>query len=346
MWGGEWAIEENEMRTRARKIPVVARILLILLAVLILAVGGLAVYQSAATASDRQKFPPPGQLVDVGGYRMHIYCIGEGSPTVILDALFPGTVSNWGWVQPAVAGATRVCAYDRAGLGWSDSGSEPRTAQQAARELHTLLTNAQIPGPYILVGHSLGGLSVQMYASMYPDQVAGMVLVEGTNPDSWVRRGQPEGVGADRNMLAMTPFLSRLGFFRLGLIRFFSSDPDLPERQREELQAFFDTAKFWDAVVAVDNSFSQSLEEVRQAGNLGNIPLAIVLGSKGDGSIPELQELFKQQAELSTNSLTRMVAGATHASLTNNKTHAAETSVAILLVVDAVRSGQPLAALK
>lgn len=332
------------MHASARKSRVAAACLLAMVAVLVLSIGGLALYQAVATADDQRSFPPPGQLVDVGGYRMHIYCMGEGSPTVILDAMFPGTVSNWGWVQPEIARTTRVCAYDRAGLGWSEPGPEPRTAQQAARELDTLLAAAEVPGPYILVGHSLGGLSARMYASMFPDRVAGMVLVEGTNPDSWVRRGQAEGVGADRNQLAMAPLLAKLGIFRLGLIRFYPSDPDLPELQRKELQAFFDTAKFWETVRSVDNSFSQSLAEVRRASNLGEKPLVIVLGSKGDGSIAELQELFMQQEELSSNSLTRMVEGATHASLTDNQVHAAQTSAAILQVVDAVRTGKPLAA--
>jgi len=332
------------MISRPRRKSVAVGCLLTVVAVLFLLIGGLAVYQAVATAKDQRTFPPPGQLVDVGGYQMHIFCAGEGSPTVILDALFPGTVSNWGWVQPEIARTTRVCAYDRAGLGWSEPGPEPRDAQQAATELNNLLANAGITGPYILVGHSLGGLSTRMFANLYPDQVAGMVLVEGTNPDSWVRRGLTEGVGADRNQLAMTPLLARLGVFRLGLIRIFSSDPDLPEQQRKELQAFFDTAKFWETVRSVDNSFSQSLDEVRQAGDLGEKPLVIVLGTNGDGSIVELHELFAQQQKLSSNSLTRMVEGATHASLVDNQVHAAQTSAAILLVVNAVRTGQPLTA--
>lgn len=336
----------QKTRAKARNFPVAVGCLLSAVAVLAVLVGGLVFYQAVATANDRRNFPPPGQLVDVGGYRLHIYCVGQGSPTVILDALFPGTVSNWGWIQPEIARSTRVCAYDRAGLGWSDPGPEPRTAQQAARELQTLLGEAGVPGPYILVGHSLGALSTRMYASMYPDQVAGMVLVEGTNPDSWVRRGLPEGVGADRNQLALTPLLARLGIFRLGLIRFFSSDPDLPAQQRKELQAFFDTVKFWETVREVDNAFSQSLDEVRHAADLGDKPLMIVLGSKGDGSIAELQGLFEQQAALSSNSHTRMVEGATHAGLADNQAHAAQTSAAILMVVDAVRAGQTLSVVK
>lgn len=312
------------------------------LILLILALMG-ATYQAVATRADARNYPPPGQLVDVGGYQLHIYCLGEGSPTVILDALFPGTVSNWVWVQPEVARTTRVCAYDRAGLGWSDSGPEPRDAQQHARELHTLLTNANVSGPYVLVGHSLGGLSVRIFADEYPDEVAGMVLIEGTNPDAWNRLGLPEGVGADRNQLAVAPFLARLGLFRLGLITAYSLDPDLPPRQRQELQAFYNTVKSLETVGAVAASFSVALDQVRHAGGLGAKPLAIVLGSKGDGSLEPLQDLFDQQAALSTNSIVHVTDGATHPGLVDNQKHAAQTSAVIQQVVQAARTGQPLA---
>jgi pimeloyl-ACP methyl ester carboxylesterase len=308
---------------------------------LVLGLAG-AVYQAAAAGTDQRNYPPPGQLIDVGGYRLHLFCTGEGSPTVILDALFPGTVSNWAWVQPEIARGTRVCAYDRAGLGWSDSGPEPRDARRQAQELHTLLANAKVSGPYVLVGHSLGGLTVRMFADLYPDEVAGMVLVEATNPDAWKRHGKPEGVGADANMLAAAPFVSRLGVFRLGLIPSFSSDPDLPPRQFEELQAFFNSTKAWETIRDVNTSFSSALDQVRKAGSLGDIPLVVVLGSKGDGGDELLSDLFDQQASQSTNSVTRVIEGATHASLVDRQDHALQTSDAIREVVEAARSGEML----
>lgn len=320
----------------------IGKILIGVVAVLIGLVAFGAIYQAIATANDQRRYPPPGQLIDIGGYKLHLYCTGEGRTTVILDALFPGTVSNWAWVQPEISQITRVCAYDRAGLGWSDSGPEPRDAKQAASELHTLLYKAEIPGPYILVGHSLGGLSVRMFAAQYPDEVAGMVLIEGTHPDSWKRLGKPEGVGVDRNQLAVASFLARLGIFRLGLIPSYSADPDLPVQQRLETQAFYNSAKSLDTIRAVDASFSTALDQVRSAGSLGSIPLAIVLGSKGDGGNEDLRDLFDQQAALSTNSFTRMIEGATHAGLVDNRDFALQTSKAILEVVEAVRGQQPL----
>jgi pimeloyl-ACP methyl ester carboxylesterase len=316
---------------------------LVLAALLALILAG-AAYQAIATAADRRKYPPPGELVDVGGYRLHLYCVGQGAPTVVLDALFPGTVSNWAWIQPEVARTTRVCAYDRAGLGWSDRGPNPRDARQHASELHTLLSKAGIPGPYVLVGHSLGGLSARMFADRYPDEVAGMVLIEASDPDSWRRLGKPEGVGVDHNMLVVAPVLGRLGIFRLGLFPSYSPDHDLPARQRAELQAFFDSVKSLQTIRDVDGAFSDALNQVRSARGVGDKPLVVVLGSRGDGSVSALRDLFAAQARLSTNSRTVLVDGATHAGLVDNRSHASQTTAAILTVVEAVRSHRPLTA--
>jgi pimeloyl-ACP methyl ester carboxylesterase len=316
-------------------------LLVLLLVTLILAILG-ASYQTIATWIDARNYPPPGKMVDVGGYKLHLYCIGSGSPTVILDALFPGTVSNWAWVQPEVAKATQVCAYDRAGLGWSESGPGPHDAMHEASELHSLLEADAIRGPYILVGHSLGGLTVRMFADQYPDEVAGMVLIEATNPDAWKRMGMPEGVGVDRSQLAIGAFLARFGIFRLGLLSAFSTDPDLPQQQRMELQTFFDSAKSLETVRDVNDSFSVALDQVRHTGGLGDKPLAVVLGSRGDGSNEKLRELFDQQAGLSSNSFTQLVEGANHAGLVDNQKYARETSDAIRRVLEAARSRRPL----
>jgi pimeloyl-ACP methyl ester carboxylesterase len=135
-------------------------------------------YEAIAAAGDAQRYPAPGQLVDVGGFRLHIQCVGEGSPTVVLDAGLSGSSLDWSLIQPELGHTTRVCAYDRAGMGWSDPGPQPRTPRQIADELHTLLTNAGIAGPYVLVGHSLAGKNVRLFALSHPDQVAGMVLVD------------------------------------------------------------------------------------------------------------------------------------------------------------------------
>ena len=312
--------------------------------VLVLAIAGM-IYQTAATESDQRRYPPPGILVNVDGYQMHIYCMGEGSPTVILHSANMGIVSNWAWIQPEVAKTTRVCAYDRADSGWSDLSPQPNDTKQNAAALHTLLKNANIPGPYVLVGHSFGGLYVRMYVEMYPDDVVGMVFVEGTLPDGLNRLGKPDVMpnAPDAGMMDATPFISRLGILRL--VGFPPTDPDLPESQRNELQAYLSSTKLAESLKRQYHLFPTLLAQVRplyNAGSLGDIPVAVILGSEGDGGIPEWQELFDAQAALSTNHVMVTVDGANHISLVDRKEHALQTSAVVLKVIEAVRSSQPL----
>lgn len=127
---------------------------------------------------------PPGRLVDVGGYRLHLNCTGGGGPAVVLISGAGDFSFDWSLVQPRAARLARVCSYDRAGLAWSDLGPTPRTMRQDAHELHTLLANAGVPSPYVLVGHSIGGLIARVYAARYPGEVAGVVLVDSTTEDT------------------------------------------------------------------------------------------------------------------------------------------------------------------
>jgi len=309
-----------------------------------LAIAGV-IYQTAATESDQRKYPPPGVLVNVGGYKMHIYCVGEGGPTVILDSANMGAVSNWTWIQPEIAKATRVCAYDRADLGWSDLSPQANDTRQNAEALHTLLNNAGESGPFVLVGHSFGGLYVRMYAEMYPDDVIGMVFIEGTLPDGLNRLGKPDVMpnAPDAPMMDGTPFISRLGILRL--VGFPATDPDLPEQQRNELQAYLSSTKLAESIRRQYHLFPTLLAQVRplyEAGSLGDIPVAVVLGSEGDGGIPEWHDLFAGQAALSTNHIMVTVDGANHISLIDRQEHALQTSAVILKVIEAARSGQRL----
>jgi pimeloyl-ACP methyl ester carboxylesterase len=144
------------------------------------------VAQSAA-GGGADSLAPPGRLVEVGGYRLHLYCTGARSsrqPTVVLSPGAGDFAVDWGLVQPAIAESTRVCSYDRAGTGWSDPGPEPRTLRQEAAELRLLLRNAGERSPYVLVGHSVGALVVRAFQEAWPDSVAGMVLVDPTHEDA------------------------------------------------------------------------------------------------------------------------------------------------------------------
>ena len=163
--------------------PWIRRILLGVVALLLILAAAGFLYENISEARDRRFNPMQGQLVDVGGRKLHIYCTGEGSPTVILDSGLGDSYLSWSRVQPQIAQFTRVCAYDRAGLGFSDSSPEPRTSKVMAEELHSLLQAAKIPPPYVIVGHSMGGYNVRVYTSMYRHQIVGMVLVDASHPD-------------------------------------------------------------------------------------------------------------------------------------------------------------------
>lgn len=140
----------------------------------------------------RTRYPPIGQMVDVGDFRMHIACSGSKSPTVIIEAGQGGMGLQYTNIQAALARDTRVCVYDRAGLGWSDMGQKPRSAQAVVDELHTLLNNAGEEGPYVLVGHSLGGLFSLLYANTYPSDVVGLILLDSPHMDRYTRAPQKE----------------------------------------------------------------------------------------------------------------------------------------------------------
>ncbi len=142
-----------------------------------------AAWQKAGERRDRRRYPPPGRLVNVGGHRLHIVCAGKGSPTVVVIPAMGAGALDWRDVQRTIAAKTAICVYDRAGLGWSDSALGLPTAVGMARELRTLLGNAGIRPPFVLVGHSLGGLVARVFTHLYPGEVAALALVDSSHPD-------------------------------------------------------------------------------------------------------------------------------------------------------------------
>ncbi len=161
------------------------------------------------------RYPPPGRLVDIGGRRLHAQISGCAGPTVVLEAGLAATSLSWALVQPGIAEFARVLSYDRAGLGWSDDAVVAPTACNAAQDLHLLLERADVPGPFILVGHSFGGLIVRIFEQQWPDRVAGLVLVDPVVRSEWAdpQRGA---------MLARGAMLSKRGAFlaKIGVVRF------------------------------------------------------------------------------------------------------------------------------
>jgi pimeloyl-ACP methyl ester carboxylesterase len=177
-----------------------------------------AFYQIWATRRDRRLYPPPGRLVDVGGHRLHIHESGQDNgPTILLEAGLMSTVLSWSGLHEELAKSHRVVSYDRAGLGWSDLGPMPRTAERIVEELQTLLQKARVPGPYVLVGHSFAGLTIPLFAARFPDQVAGVVLVDPVAPVEWNPPSESDSkqirIGA--KVCRRSALLARLGVIRL-----------------------------------------------------------------------------------------------------------------------------------
>jgi pimeloyl-ACP methyl ester carboxylesterase len=165
-------------------------------------------YQGVATAVERRAYPRPGRMVDVGGHQLHIACDGRGTPTVVLDAPAAGLSAAWGHVQPAIAATTRVCSYDRAGLGWSEAREQPFGPQLAVEELERLLAGANEPGPFVLVGQGMGASLAQTFAARFPAQTAALVLVD-------LPAGGGSGGGATIvRFPQLTPWLARIGILR------------------------------------------------------------------------------------------------------------------------------------
>jgi pimeloyl-ACP methyl ester carboxylesterase len=322
-----------------RLTPRIRKALLWSLVALLVALIVGAIYQAVATEIDqRTAFPGPGEMVDVGEHRMHLNCVGQGGPTVVLDGGWGYTSVEWsGWVLPELAKHTRVCAYDRAGMGWSEPEQRPPGATRAATELHTLLQEADEEGPYVLVGHSLAGLYSRVYAERYPEEVAGMVLVDSTHPDQF--EGSGLAVTMNRAAGVFGPLLARMGISRV--FDLYPSHPELPPLQREQSDSLYYRTPHQVAMFEEMGTIPESMGKARGTGTLGEKPLVVVSAADHDGQTGVLQ---KQLTSLSSNSTQRVVEGSTHTSVVVDRDHAGQTSEEIVEVVEAVRSGQPLAA--
>jgi pimeloyl-ACP methyl ester carboxylesterase len=203
--------------------------LVVLLGTLALPVVAGAIYQAIGTWRARRNFPPPGRLVRVNEGRMHINVSGEGTPTVVFESGMGASCLSWTLVQPRVAQFARAVSYDRAGHGWSDPTREPRTARQIAQELHTLLNATGLPGPYVLVGHSFGGYVNRVFAHLYRDRVAGMVLVDSVHPAEWENptTEQLRMMEVGLRYAWIAAWLARLGLVRFCLARLARGSPRL-----------------------------------------------------------------------------------------------------------------------
>src|SRR4051812_36645256 len=266
-----------------------ARILVGLCGLIAVAALAGATYQWLATRKDLAAAPAPGHLVDIGGYRLHLWCTGEGAPAVILDTGLGGTSADWGFVQPDVARFTRVCSYDRAGMGYSDPGPSPRTARRIASELAELLARSGIAGPVVLVGASIAGFDVRVFASDHPERAAGLVLVDASHED------QAHEVPG---MARFVPLLSTIGVLRLFGVSFGQRDESLPPSVRQFARATSFRASGYQAAADEIIHIWDSASEVRSSRRTLSIPVLVVTGARGADE--NWRQLQRDQASMST----------------------------------------------
>jgi pimeloyl-ACP methyl ester carboxylesterase len=269
-----------------------------------------ALWQAIASHRDLRQNPPPGRLVDVGGYRMHINSAGAGSPIVILESGLSDSSLSWYKVQPEVARFVRVVSYDRAGLGWSDPSPQPRNSRVFAEELHTLLHNAGVPAPFVLVGHSMGGYDVRMFASLYRSEVAGMVLVDASHPDLYARApGMRQSFARWRNYLVGRQRQTRFGIPRLrGWC-----DEGVPQPALRAVQC---RSSWYEETLAELDGFPASGDQVRPTGSLGDMPLAVLTEDPDQvfprDMLPAFLECQDDLARLSTRATHVVAKGSGH----------------------------------
>lgn len=180
----------------------------------VLALAG-SIYQGISTSADKRKYPASGSLAKIQRHQFHYHSRGEGSPVVVMEAGLGGTSLDWALVESEVSKTTRVFTYDRAGYGWSDSAENPRTGAQIIQELHLLLENTGTKGPYVMVGHSVGALYVRLFAKRYPEEVAGLVLVDPAHENVLQESKGRKGFKIYRSVLSAVRFVAPLGILRL-----------------------------------------------------------------------------------------------------------------------------------
>ena len=288
--------------------------------VIFLSLAGL-VYQAMKLRSDAANYPPPGRMVAMGDYQMHIQETGNAGPVVVLEAGMGHNSLIWFKVQEEIGTFARVVSYDRAGTGWSEVSPQPRDSNHIAAELKTLLTKANVEGPYIMVGHSLGGLYVRSFAHAYPEDVAGMVLIDATHEEQF-ERFPKELMGSMDTQLKLMGLAGKFAPF--GVVRLLGllESRSLSDNLKAAADATSNRNHVLGVMVEEFSNLNASSKQVQKAGTLGNIPLVVLTGEQEDDPemSPELNKQFtdlwiemqKELSQLSGDSQWKVVEGSGH----------------------------------
>jgi pimeloyl-ACP methyl ester carboxylesterase len=295
------------------------------------AVGG--GYETVRLHADQRSIDAPGRMVDIGGRSLHLHCTGSGSPTVVLSSGLGEHSTSWAWIRDDVARTTTVCAYDRAGQGWSDDGTATPDGDQISSDLHAVLTRAGVPGPYVIAGHSTGGLYAQVFAARYPEDVAGVVLLDSLTPRAMTALpSYPGFYNTFRRVYPLLPSLARIGVGQLGMYQAGSS---LPRTDRRAEHAFATTPRDQRVQRAEFLALRATFDQAQELRTLGATPLAVLTAGKGMQAGWQSEQL--RMSRLSTNSAQR-TAPVTHDSMISERRDAEVSAQAIDAVVQAART--------
>jgi pimeloyl-ACP methyl ester carboxylesterase len=300
-----------------------------LFVLLLIAAGG--AYETLAEATTSNP-APAGRTYLVNGHRLYLNCVGTGAPTVVLFNGLGERTPSWAWVQRRLSTMTRVCAFDRAGQGWSGAAPGRQDGHELASDLHGLLNAAGISAPYVLAGHSTGGTYALVYAGQYPQQVAGVALIDSATPYQFDLPDYPSFYSLWRRASALLPTLSRAGFGRLALDTGFAT---LPPDPRDQARTFAATPREQRADHAEFLELPTVFDQAKTVTSLGGKPLGVLSADvdQQDGWAAAQAKL----AQLSSDSVHTTAHGATHASLLEDERFASATSRAIAHVVQVAR---------
>jgi pimeloyl-ACP methyl ester carboxylesterase len=310
------------------------RLLTPVVAVLALASLG-TTYENVAAARDAHDHPAPGRMVEVDGHRLHLDCRGQGGPTVVLFNGLGEVSASWARIAPALTPSVRVCAYDRAGQGWSDDASHPQDGVAAAKDLHALLAAAGESGPFVLVGHSIGGPFAMTYAARYPTQVAGMVLLDSSSPEQFTRMpAYPGQYAVIRRVYALLPTLYRFGLGRAGAAAVSSH---LPAEAADQVRALTSSAHGARNMRDDASELHQVFAQAQALTTLHGRPLAVVTAS---GSLEDTVGWAAAQDALValSDDHVHSVVESSHVGILEDREPAAQAVRAITWVVDDART--------
>jgi pimeloyl-ACP methyl ester carboxylesterase len=295
-------------------------------------------FSAILTRNEKQGLRAPGRMIEVQGRMMHLLAAGTGGPTVVLETGASGYFGAWEWVQQQVAQHTRVISYDRAGLGFSQSAAGKRDAATIARELHELLSRAGEKPPYILVGHSYGGLLVMKYAHLYPETTAGLVLVDPSHPDQIDRNSElRKSMRNLRRFFHFASIASHLGLMHLTDILSRMTE-GLSDGERARGRAFFASARHLKSAGRELDAWRETADQTRSI-HFGELPLNIL--SADEPPVPwvkDFQIMHEEMVRLSTRGSHRIIPGVEHLNLVTSRNNSVHVTRAILEAVDQSRT--------